>query len=84
MGMKRVRAQGWKSSPDTFEPWRQMSPTVAGKNKWARIEALQRSKGWLVSYKDALARFVAGVRDVVWPPGTWWMCARLGCRAAVE
>src|SRR5690606_27428021 len=30
MGMARVRAQGWKSSPDSFEPRRQMKPTVAG------------------------------------------------------
>ena len=82
LGMKRVRAQGWASSPDTVAPRRQMNPTIAGRNKWARIEALQRAKEWLMAYYDALAQFVSGEREVEFPRGTWQMCARLGCSAA--
>jgi putative transposase len=84
MGMTRVLEQDWRASPESFELRRQLQPTIKGRDKWARIEALQRSKAWLVAYKDALTQFVAGVRDVVFPAGTWWMCARLGCRLALE
>jgi putative transposase len=84
MGMTRVLQQDWRASSESFELRRQLQPTIKGRDKWARIEALQRSKAWLRSYKDALARFVAGERDVGWPAGTWWMCARLGCRLALE
>src|SRR5690606_34346660 len=84
MGMDRVMKQDWRASPESFELRRGLQPTIAGANKWARIEALQRSKEWLQDYRAALERFVAGVRDVVFPAGTWWMCARLGCRVAIE
>jgi hypothetical protein len=36
----------------------------------------------LGEYRDALARFVSGERDVEFPIGTWWMRARLGCPVA--
>jgi REP element-mobilizing transposase RayT len=84
MGMARVKKQSWKASPESEEPRRQLQPTVASHNKEARIEALQRAKEWLRAYKDALARFVAGVRDVEFPQGTWWMCVRLRCRVVLE
>jgi putative transposase len=84
MGMARVLKQDWRQSPEGFEPRRQLQPTIKGKDKWARIEALRRSKAWLSAYKDALAQFVAGVRDVLFPAGTWWMCVRLRCRVALE
>jgi putative transposase len=83
MGMAKVRKQGWESSPETFEPRRQMNPTIAGRNKWARIEALQRAKEWLVAYSDALAGFVGGEREVEFPRGTWHMRVRLGCSVSV-
>lgn len=55
---------------------------MAGKNKWARIDALERSGEWLTTYYEALTRFVGGEREVVFPYGTWHMCARLGCPVA--
>jgi putative transposase len=82
MRMKAVRKQHWWESPESFEPRGQLRPTVAGRNKWARIEALRRSKQWLEAYYDALRRFVDGEREVEFPPGTWEMCARLRCPAA--
>jgi putative transposase len=84
MGMSRVRRQDWNASPESFEVRRGLQPTIAAASKWARIEALRRSKEWLRAYKAALAQFVAGTRNVAFPVGTWWMCARLGCRVAVE
>ena len=82
MRMGAVRKQNWWDCPESFDPRRQMKPTVAGRNKWARIEALRRSKEWLTAYYDALRRFVGGEREVEFPRGTWQMCARLQCAAA--
>jgi len=80
---KLVRmSKKWWESPESVEPRRELRPTVAGKNKWARIEALRRSKEWLTAYYDALRQFVAGEREVVFPRGTWQMCVRLGCPVA--
>ncbi len=81
-GMQRVMDQDWRSSPETVEAGRQLQPTIKAADKWARIEALQRTKEWLRSYYEALARFVGGERDVEFPPGTWRMCVRLNCPIA--
>ena len=84
MGMAKVRRQDWRSSPATKEPRRELKPTIAARNKWARIEALGRAKAWLAVYQEALAGFVRGVRDVVFPAGTWKMGVLLGCVVALE
>jgi REP element-mobilizing transposase RayT len=81
-GMDKVSQQDWWECPESFDPRRQLKPTVAGSNKWARIEALRRSKAWLEAYYYALERFVGGEREVEFPLGTWQMCARLRCPAA--
>jgi len=48
------------------------------KNKWARIEALQRLKDWLAAYRDCWLQFASGVRDVVFPAGTYALRRNLG------
>jgi REP element-mobilizing transposase RayT len=82
MGMEAVMQQDWNDCPTSHEPRRGLKPRVAGKNKWARIAALQRSAAWLEAYAVARLAFVSGERDVEFPFGTWWMCARLGCKHA--
>jgi len=82
MGMNNVMNQHWNDSPTSHEPRQVLRPRVAGKNKWARIAALQRSAAWLAAYAAARLAFVGGERDVEFPYGTWWMCARLGCEHA--
>lgn len=82
MGMKRVRKQPRDSSPNTRAPRRGIKPTVAGKNKWARIEALQRTKAFLEAHRDARTRFEAGEHDVVFPAGTYLMVQRFGVAVA--
>ncbi|MFO7565206.1 MAG: hypothetical protein R6X02_21355 [Enhygromyxa sp.] len=77
--MREVFEQEWWECPESFDPRRKLRPTVAGKNKWARIEALQRAGEWLADYYEALRRFVGGEREVVFPRGTWHMGVRLGC-----
>ncbi len=73
MGVKAILAQRWQDSPSTKEPRRKMSPTIAARSKWARIEALQRKRDFLREYAAALAEFLARVVGVLFPPGTWAM-----------
>jgi hypothetical protein len=73
MGVQAILAQRWQDSPSTKEPRRQMSPTIAAKNQWARVEALMRTREFLKEYAAALAAFLAGVVDTLFPAGTWAM-----------
>jgi putative transposase len=70
-GMKRVMAQHPTDTPDTPEPRRDISPRVAAKNKWRRMELLQRLKTFLQAYRQAYQKWRAGSRDVLFPPGTY-------------
>src|SRR5512137_227219 len=60
VGRKAVLRQDWNASPGTREPRRGLSPRVACKNKWARIEALQRNQAFLDQYRAARADHLAG------------------------
>ena len=44
---------------------------IAEKDKWRRVEALQRLRIFLDRYRQAFAMLRAGFRDVVFPPGTY-------------
>jgi hypothetical protein len=61
-----------------------MSPQVAAKNKWARIEALLRNRAFSEKYRDAFLAHVAGLANVVFPFGTYLMrkIAKVACEAA--
>ncbi|MGH1347898.1 MAG: hypothetical protein ACRBN8_40460 [Nannocystales bacterium] len=78
MGMRRVRRQPTDSSPTNRLPRRGIRPTVAGKNKWARIEALQRNAAFLEEHEHARLLFESGKRDAVFPRGTYLMVRRFG------
>jgi hypothetical protein len=81
VGRKNVLKQHWNDSPNTHEPRRGLSPKVACRNKWARIEALQRNQAFLDGYRGARADHLAG-RDALFPPGTWWLCRYAGLKSA--
>ena len=76
MGRAAVLAQRHTDRPRTREPRRNLSPRVACRNKWARIEALQRCKAFVVAYRDAWRRWCAGTRDAEFPHGTYLMARR--------
>ena len=61
-----------------------MSPQVAAKNKWARIEALLRNRGFIEKYRNAFLAHIAGQANVVFPFGTYLMrkIAKVACEAA--
>jgi REP element-mobilizing transposase RayT len=81
-GVARVLAQKWWARPPSAEPRRRLSPRVAVKNTWKRIEALTRLVEFRTAYYEALARWRRGMRDVEFPPGTWLMRVRHLVRCA--
>jgi putative transposase len=81
VGRKAVLRQHWGHSPNTREPSRRLSPRVACRDKWARIEALQRNRVFLDQYRCARADHLTG-REAVFPAGTWWLCRHGGLKCA--
>jgi REP-associated tyrosine transposase len=73
LGAARVLAQKPNSRPAPGEPRRALSPRLACRNKWGRIEGLLRLTEFGRAYRDALRAWRAGLRDVLFPPGTWLM-----------
>jgi REP element-mobilizing transposase RayT len=59
-------------------------PTLAAHDRWRRIEALQRHKGFLKAYREALEKFTerlrAGksTRNIEFPHGTYLLRVRYG------
>ena len=80
MGKKAVAKQRHMDRPNTKEPRRQLSPKVACKSKWHRIEALQRLKSFFAEYKQALKSLRDGKRNVIFPAGTYAMRIYAGVR----
>jgi len=72
LGRRRVLRQSWRDSPSSDAPRRNLRPTVAAKNTWARIEALQRNKQFLAEYRTARIAWLAGL-PAIFPPGTYWL-----------
>jgi putative transposase len=82
LGVAKVIAQKPTAWPASGEPRRSMSPRIACRNKWGRIEALLRLAEFARSYRDALAAWRRGLRNVLFPPGTWRMRVEHGARCA--
>jgi REP element-mobilizing transposase RayT len=82
LGAARVLAQKPSARPAGAEPRRQLSPRVAARDKWKRIEALFSLAEFGRAYRKALAALRAGIRDVVFPNGTYLMRVAHGVRCA--
>jgi putative transposase len=82
MGMARVLKQDRHHTPSRPDTRGGIRPTVAGRSKWARIEALQQDALFLEAHEAARLAFAAGDRDVVFPHGTYLMRVRFGCACA--
>jgi REP element-mobilizing transposase RayT len=78
MGPRRVLAQSPFARPRSGEPRRQLKPRVACRNKWKRIEALQRLGAFVAAYRAALEAWRAGDRTALFPRGTWLMRVKHG------
>jgi putative transposase len=72
LGRRRILAQRWFDKPSDLEPRRQLSPNVACRDKWLRIERLQLNKRFQEIYRAARDAFRAGL-EALFPFGTWLM-----------
>lgn len=73
LGRQAILDQDWRDSPSSHEPRRELNPRVAAKNKWSRIEALQRNKEFRNSHRGAFEAFRSGIKGVLFPAGTYWL-----------
>jgi REP element-mobilizing transposase RayT len=73
LGVSRVLAQDHDGRPRTIEPRRVLNPQLACRDKWKRAEAIQRLKKFRDGYRYAWLAFARGVRNIVFPHGTYWM-----------
>jgi REP-associated tyrosine transposase len=82
VGVAKVLAQEPTARPAPGEPRRSLNPRLACRDKWKRIEALQRLEEFRVAYRKAWVAFARGVRDTVFPHGTYWMRVTWGVTCA--
>ncbi len=82
MGALKVLAQKPLSRPSPGEPRRGLRPRVASRDRWKRVEALGRLKGFLAEYREAWRAFKAGARDTVFPEGTYGLRETYGVACA--
>jgi REP element-mobilizing transposase RayT len=84
LGRAGVLRQDPFDHPSSHAPRFHMSPQVAAKNKWARIETLKRNRSFIERYREAFLGHVAGLANVVFPFGTYWMrkFAKVACETA--
>ncbi|PIE19298.1 MAG: hypothetical protein CSA65_02935 [Proteobacteria bacterium] len=73
LGKKRILAQRSTDAPKTKPARSKIKPTVACKDKWRRIEALQRRRAFRQAYREAWQRYKDKESGVVFPHGTYWM-----------
>jgi putative transposase len=76
LGRRRVLEQSPFSRPRNDEPRRGLNPRVAARDKWRRIQSLQRLKRFLVEYRTSWRSFANGDRSVRFPFGTYAMRVR--------
>ena len=81
LGRRRILAQRWHDKPSDAEPRRQLSPNIACRDKWLRIERLQINKLFQEVYRDARQAFRAGL-EAIFPCGTWLMRFRAPVRVS--
>jgi putative transposase len=72
LGRRKVLSQHWSDRPADAEPRRQLSPTLACRDKWRRIERLKCNKQFQALYRAAFEGFRTGAATF-FPLGTWSM-----------
>jgi len=82
LGKSVIRRQHHTDSPDTPEPRRGLSPRVASRDKWRRVEILQRLKSFTEGYRRALSQWLDGDRKTVFPAGTYGLRVEFSVRCA--
>ena len=73
LGRRAVLAQSRHAVPTTREARSRISPKFASRDRARRIARILGNQQWLARYRNALRRWCAGERDVVFPAGTYKM-----------
>jgi len=73
LGVAGVRAQKETESPRSSAERGGLSPKVAARSKWHRIEALQRIQAFVDHYLIAFEKWCGGDREVLFPTGVYKM-----------
>jgi len=76
-----VLRQSWRESPTSREPRRNLRPTIAARNLWARLEAIQRKREFAAAYAKARAALLAGT-PIPFPHGTYALRRLMGVAVA--
>jgi REP element-mobilizing transposase RayT len=71
LGAARVLAQKPSGRPSGIERRRKLSPRIAARDKWKRVEALGRLVEFLRAYREAWTSWRQGRRGVLFPAGTY-------------
>lgn len=72
LGRNAVMRRSWRESPTSKSPRRGLRPTIAGKDMWKRLEAIQRKREFLERYRIARQALLAGA-PIPFPYGTYWL-----------
>ena len=75
MGAQRIQRCSPYLRAKSFEPLVGRNPTfaVGRRQKRAFFKAVEALRAFRVAYRDALEQWRSGVRDALFPAGTWWM-----------
>jgi REP element-mobilizing transposase RayT len=71
LGVARVLAQSPFARPRAGEPRFEVNPRIAARDKWRRIEAIQRLKTFIAEYRQAWDARRKGEANVLFPAGTY-------------
>jgi putative transposase len=84
LGAKKVLAQDPFDSPRPTSPDGSLNPRIACKDRWRRVQLLTTQRAFWQEYREARDRYRTGDRDVLFPPGTYWLRVQFGacCRPA--
>jgi putative transposase len=77
LGRYAVLRQSWRDSPTSREPRRGLRPTIAARNLWARLEAIQRKREFVARYRVARQALLSGA-PIPFPRGTYWLAQFAG------
>jgi REP element-mobilizing transposase RayT len=84
LGVAKVLAQEVTARATSEEPRGALSPRVAARDKWKRIEVLRRLVEFLRDYRAAWVARRRGVADVLFPAGTYWLRVAHGVPCAAS
>lgn len=81
LGRAGILAQSPFDRPRSRERRFELSPNLASRDRWKRIEQLQQLKEFRVAYREAYAKYRSGEKGVLFPEGTWGPVELYGARA---